>query len=230
MGRYAEAAQHLERSLAIGIKVHGTEEHPYVATILSNLGFVMQAMVRHEEAAKHYERSLAIRLKVHGTEEHPDVAASLSGLGTVLQKQGRIAEAATHYERSLAIYNKVHSGLHGTGHGNEEHPDVARSRCNLQSLHDLVSASNARPTFRNTRWLHVGITIFLSLFFFCVFLSFLFFSYVMLSFGEVGDKSCSAGPVEPKDLRARLTGFLGGNGGQETREKDRPNSRKEQRK
>jgi hypothetical protein len=56
-------------------------------------------------------------------------------MGVVLSQQGRNAEAVTHYERSLAIRLKVH--------GTEEHPEVARTSHNLQSLHDLMSASSA---------------------------------------------------------------------------------------
>ncbi len=54
--------------------MHGTEEHPDVARILSNMGTVLDRQGRYKEARTHFERSLAIRLKVHGTEEHPDVA------------------------------------------------------------------------------------------------------------------------------------------------------------
>jgi hypothetical protein len=53
----------------------------------------------------------------------------------VLYQQGKIVEAATHYERSLAIRLKVH--------GTEEHPDVARTRRNLESLRDEMAASSA---------------------------------------------------------------------------------------
>ena len=69
-----------ERSLAIRLKVHGTEEHPDVAASLHNMGAVLQAQGRYAEAATHYERSLAIYIKVHGTEEHSDVARTRRNL------------------------------------------------------------------------------------------------------------------------------------------------------
>ena len=62
-GRLAEAAitaMHLDRSLAIYIKVHGTEEHPDVALSLNGLGMVLKDQGKLAEAAAHLERSLAI--------------------------------------------------------------------------------------------------------------------------------------------------------------------------
>jgi tetratricopeptide (TPR) repeat protein len=73
-GRIAEAFTHYERSLAISLKVHGTEEHSDVAATLINIGLLLQKQGRYAEARTHFERSLAIYIKVHGTEEHPDVA------------------------------------------------------------------------------------------------------------------------------------------------------------
>ena len=73
-GRYTEAVTHYERSLAIRLKVHGTEEHSDVAATLINFGLLLQKQGRYAEARTHFERSLAIKIKVHGTEEHPDVA------------------------------------------------------------------------------------------------------------------------------------------------------------
>ncbi len=73
-GRIAEAVTHYERSLAIYIKVHGTEEHPDVAHSLNSMGNVLREQGRLAAAVTHHERSLAIYIKVHGTEEHPDVS------------------------------------------------------------------------------------------------------------------------------------------------------------
>ena len=73
----AEAVTHYERSLAIRLKVHGTEEHHDVAFTLIFVGMMLERQGRIAEAATHYERILAIEIMVHDTEEHPDVAASL---------------------------------------------------------------------------------------------------------------------------------------------------------
>jgi tetratricopeptide (TPR) repeat protein len=74
-GRLAEAAMHLERSIEIYSKVHGTEEHPDVATSLNGLGMVLKDEGRLAEAAAHLERSLAIYIKVHAADTcHPYVA------------------------------------------------------------------------------------------------------------------------------------------------------------
>ena len=51
---------HLDRSLAIYIKVHGTEEHPDVTLSLNGLGMVLKDQGRLAEAAAHLGRSLAI--------------------------------------------------------------------------------------------------------------------------------------------------------------------------
>ena len=64
-GRIAEAGTHYERSLAIYIKMHDTEEHPDVANSLNNMGTVLKVQGRLTEAGTHHEPSLVIRLKVH---------------------------------------------------------------------------------------------------------------------------------------------------------------------
>ncbi len=159
-GRLEETTTQYDRKLAIYIKVHDSEDHPEVAQTVNNMGTVLKATLpsksrcmaprsiallrtvetacgrcsRSRAGSQRQARTMSAALSsdsryTDDIEEHLDVANNLKDLGAVLQKQGRLAEAATHYERSLAIRLKVH--------GTEEHPDVAATRRNLQSLRDL---------------------------------------------------------------------------------------------
>jgi serine/threonine-protein kinase len=105
MGRYEEARERFERSLALREKVL-PPDHTDVADSLGNLGVVLWEMGQYDEARKRQERVLAIRQKVLGP-EHPAVAETLSNLGTVASKQGLYQESRTWHERALVLREKV---------------------------------------------------------------------------------------------------------------------------
>jgi serine/threonine-protein kinase len=105
MGRYEEARERIEQSLALREKVL-PPDHTDVADSLGNLGVVLWEMGRYEEARVKQERVLAIREKVLGP-EHPSVAETLGNLGTVASKQGRYEDARALLERALAIREKA---------------------------------------------------------------------------------------------------------------------------
>jgi serine/threonine-protein kinase len=105
MGRYEEARDRFERSLALREKVL-PPDHTDMADSLGNLGVVLWEMGHYPEAWVLQERVLAIRQKVLGP-EHPAVAETLSNLGTVASRQGRYEEARALHERALAIREKA---------------------------------------------------------------------------------------------------------------------------
>jgi CHAT domain-containing protein/tetratricopeptide (TPR) repeat protein len=123
-GKYAEAAELFQRSLAIREKSLGPS-HLDVAASLSNLAIVYREQGKYFEAAELDKRALAIREKTLGP-SHPDVAASLNSLGNVYGDQGKYAEAAELYQRALAIREMALG---------PNHPDVAASLNSLAHVY-----------------------------------------------------------------------------------------------
>ncbi|MCC6552280.1 MAG: tetratricopeptide repeat protein, partial [Polyangiaceae bacterium] len=103
-GRLREAADALERSVALESKLKG-EEHPDVAASLHELAGVLTAQGDLAGARERLERSLRIKATVFGTEEHPDVAASLHSLAGVLQGDLDHCAAPFSWSRRCARIN-----------------------------------------------------------------------------------------------------------------------------
>ena len=91
-GKYNEAIESCQRSLAIAEKVLGSEP-PDVAAVLNNLAETYRLKGEYAKAEPHYLRSLMIREKALGS-EHSGVAISLSNLS-------RLYEAKEDYPRSI---------------------------------------------------------------------------------------------------------------------------------
>ncbi|MEA5517358.1 tetratricopeptide repeat protein [Limnoraphis robusta] len=125
-GKYNEAIPLAERLLEIGQRLLG-ENHPYVATSLSNLAELYRLQGRYTEAEPLFIRELEMYQKLLG-KEHPDVAQSLNNLANLYSSQGRYSEAEPLFIRALEMRQK----LLGT-----EHPDVATS---LNSLGELYTS------------------------------------------------------------------------------------------
>jgi tetratricopeptide (TPR) repeat protein len=70
--------------------VFGTDEHATIATMLSNIGLVLDNQSQYEEALEHYNKSLEINRIVFRTDEHASIATTLSNIGSVLDKQGKM--------------------------------------------------------------------------------------------------------------------------------------------
>jgi len=103
--RYDEARRRFERALAIREK-HLGNEHPRVATVLSDLGDVLSRLARHDEAARHAERALAIRRKVFGP-DHIEIAHSLADLAVVRLQRGALREALAGVQEAIARAERV---------------------------------------------------------------------------------------------------------------------------
>jgi tetratricopeptide (TPR) repeat protein len=70
MGDFDGAKKYYERALEIREKEY-SPDHPNVATIVSNLGTVLEDMGDLAGAKEHYERALVINVN-HLGEDHPD--------------------------------------------------------------------------------------------------------------------------------------------------------------
>ncbi|MCK4934341.1 MAG: tetratricopeptide repeat protein, partial [Simkaniaceae bacterium] len=74
LGRYAEALERCEESLAMRRALFGEGPHPDVATSLNNSGLTLESLGRYAEALERYEESLAIDRSLYsGNEDHPSI-------------------------------------------------------------------------------------------------------------------------------------------------------------
>lgn len=89
------------------------EEHPTVAVILIDLGWLYLAQSRLDEAAAVRERALFIQ-EAANHPDHPRIAATLNNLANVYCRQGRFSEAEALCRRALLIWEKAF----GPGHVN----------------------------------------------------------------------------------------------------------------
>jgi tetratricopeptide (TPR) repeat protein len=95
-----------------------------VATLVNNLGGVLQDLGERVGARAAFERALAIDERVYGP-EHPEVARDVNNLGRVLQDLGDLAGARAACERALAILEKFLPA---------DHPHIRIVRGNLEGL------------------------------------------------------------------------------------------------
>jgi len=111
--QYNEAVSLLKQVLAIREKILG-QEHPDVASSLSNLAGLYKAQGDYEQAKPLYERALAIFEKVRGQGKgHPDVSFNISNLASNLAELhellGNYAQAKYLYELSLFTFKEFFS-------------------------------------------------------------------------------------------------------------------------
>lgn len=91
-GDKVAAEQMLKRASNIHEKAQ-RRDHPYAATVLTNLGILYTHLGRFEEAAAKFERAKYIQdTKLRGN--HPDVAVRLQGNAALLLATGHAGEAA----------------------------------------------------------------------------------------------------------------------------------------
>jgi tetratricopeptide (TPR) repeat protein len=105
LSHYEEAETMHRQALAIRRKLWG-DEHPAVASSLSNLGLVLWSRGKLAEAEAVERKSLEIRRKLFGP-EHPAVATSLNNLALVLKDQGKLPEAESAFRQTLALDRKM---------------------------------------------------------------------------------------------------------------------------
>ena len=109
LGSYAEAAAHLQQSLAL----HGElGDRRGEGAGLANLGTVYERLGRFEEALACQEQSLAIDRELG---DRRGESISLSNLGNIYEELGRFEEGLASQERSLAIARELgdrhHEGI-----------------------------------------------------------------------------------------------------------------------
>jgi tetratricopeptide (TPR) repeat protein len=102
-GRYAKAEEYFNRAEAEFKEAVGTEDHPYVAWVLTNKAHLLYRQQRYEEAESLLRRVITIWTAKLGP-THPDVIQSLRNYATLLRKMHRDedAEKQEGLARSLA--------------------------------------------------------------------------------------------------------------------------------
>jgi tetratricopeptide (TPR) repeat protein/tRNA A-37 threonylcarbamoyl transferase component Bud32 len=121
IGRYAEARQMGERSLALQQAELGAS-HPEVAIVLNNLGNIAIDEGDLALATTYYNRSLAIReLMASDGDDQLLLASVLNNIGGIALEQKRYADALAVHRRALAIREQATGGA----------PDVAMSLNNI---------------------------------------------------------------------------------------------------
>ena len=141
--QYVEAKDLYERALKIVDRADGPD-HQRLASIVSNLGQVLQDLGDLEGARENTERALKMGEAAYGP-DHPSVAIRLNNLGTVLKALGDLEGAREKMERALSIDEAAYG---------PDHPKVATRLNNLgMVLQDLGVLEAAR---KNTeRALHI---------------------------------------------------------------------------
>jgi tetratricopeptide (TPR) repeat protein len=109
-GRFAEAQQHLERSLSIQIEATGPDSLE-TADALNTLAVNHCLQFRYYEAVPLFERALNIRRANLGG-DHPEVARLLNNLGSLYTSIGLYTRSEDHLALAMEIYKK--HGMEGS--------------------------------------------------------------------------------------------------------------------
>src|SRR5262249_50754241 len=97
------ARARLERSLKIQQKVHGTENHPSVATTFAGLGNCLRDLGLFDESERMLRTAQRIRENVFGTRDHYMYAETEFTLAMLLFQRGRVDEAPKLFQHAVAV-------------------------------------------------------------------------------------------------------------------------------
>ena len=75
-GEYDKAADLIHETIQTSEETLG-KDHPQIARLLSNLGFLHKSQGNYAEAQIHYKRALTINKSAHG-DNHPQVATDVA--------------------------------------------------------------------------------------------------------------------------------------------------------
>ena len=109
LGVYDKARPLLEKALALGTPVFGTDAR--MAQSVHDIGILQAETGDYEAGARSLEKALEMRRAVLGP-EHPDVAITLVELGRVYQDQGFNRRSEPLHREALAIRTKVLGPTH----------------------------------------------------------------------------------------------------------------------
>lgn len=116
--------------------------HVDVASSLSNLALLHEAMGSYNEALVLHEEVLAIRSAALGA-EHPLVAETLVNIGLLHKRDRNIEDARAMFERAIDIYN-LNPGVIGADGVLVVNPELLAARAHLQALEEAAIEDSAR--------------------------------------------------------------------------------------
>lgn len=139
-GTYTQARSWLEQCCVVAEARLGNN-HPDVASALSDLAHLYYVQGRYNEAEPLHKRALSIGEQQLG-KDHSNVVTSLNNLALVYQAQGRYTEAEPLYQRSLAIWEQQLG---------KDHPNVAKSLNNLATFYQSQGRyTEAEPLYQRS--------------------------------------------------------------------------------
>jgi len=103
-GSLSEAQEHYERALHLARAAYGND-HPYVATVLNNLGTLHEARGEFCVAMDYLQEALHIDERLYGR-SHFRVAIRLNNMGRVYAATGNPLQAVRLHEEAAVIYEK----------------------------------------------------------------------------------------------------------------------------
>jgi tetratricopeptide (TPR) repeat protein len=101
MGRYQQAAEHLQEALAL---FRGIGDRSGAARVLTNLASAEWRQGRYRQAASRHQQALALFREVG---DPIGEAHALNGLGLVDWQHGRYPQAAGYFQQSLALFRDL---------------------------------------------------------------------------------------------------------------------------
>ncbi len=107
MGRYAEALDFHEKSLALKTQILPAQ-HPGIALSMNNLANTHLTLGAADKALPFLQQALAIR-RANFADSHPDIAQTLVNLGRAYAALGRNAEAEAHLREGLKLRESAKS-------------------------------------------------------------------------------------------------------------------------
>jgi len=126
MNRYKEARDLFEALVALRKELYKTENHPAVATAISNLGDLYEKMGEYKKAEECYRKALSIRESVYPA-GHESIGWSKNDLALLYQQMNRYKEARDLFEALVALSKELYK--------TENHPTVATAISNLGDLY-----------------------------------------------------------------------------------------------
>jgi tetratricopeptide (TPR) repeat protein len=123
-GDHEEAVALLEEALAMKRRLV-PEDHPNIATSLTNLASCHFSKGKYDKAVSQYEEALAMQRRLLPG-DHLDTATSLNNLASCHHDLGEYGKAVALLEEALAMQRRLLP---------EDHPSIASSLNNLASCH-----------------------------------------------------------------------------------------------
>ncbi|ACI64600.1 hypothetical protein THAPS_269261 [Thalassiosira pseudonana CCMP1335] len=101
LSRHKEAEENFERALELAITIHG-QNHETVASILLDLGELLQEISQFQQALFCFDESIEIRTVLFGA-DHPNVVSTLQNIASVYKKRKEFDMCTNIHSDILAV-------------------------------------------------------------------------------------------------------------------------------